>query len=243
MRQKIIILLITFIILLQSRIVAASTVVTDPGAYSYLTGIDKKEQEQLEFLKSLETYNISIDNSLTGNKQIGYGINNNFLLYDDYIALTLSPSKSDKPAVISKNLEIVYPAIKVKPSAELERRKYQQASLRASLIFSEMIISSSRQKISQITSLASDIDGTSKLKEAIDVNSRLLLEILLEARNTNFLLANLTKSIAAKEYSGGFVIGSEERDKAEDFFDGEGNLGSGISNPSGRSGKFTKLTR
>ena len=33
-----------------------------------------------------------------------------------------------------------------------------------------MIINSSKQKVSQITSLASDIDGTTKLKEGIDVN-------------------------------------------------------------------------
>lgn len=237
------ILLIINIIILQISSAKAASVVTDPGAYSYFSSIDEKMQEQLEFLQSLEDYNISIDNSLTGNKQIGYGINSNLLLYDDYLSLTLSPYKSDKPAIISKNLDIIFPALKVKQSSDLEKRKYQQSSLRASIIFAEMIISGSKQKISQITSLASDIDGTTKLKEGVDVNSRLLLEILTETRNTNLLLANLIKAMASKEYTGSLQIEAEEKDKAKDFLNGDGELGSGISNGSGRNGKFTKITR
>ena len=237
------ILSIIFIIILQISHASAASVVTDPGAYSYFSSIDEKLQEQLEFLQSLENYSISVDNSLTGNKQIGYGINSNLLLYDDYLALTLSPYKSDKPATISKNLDIIFPALRVKQSNDLEKKKYQQGALRSSIIFSEMIINSSKQKVSQITSLASDIDGTTKLKEGIDVNSRLLLEILTETRNTNLLLANLIKAIAAKEYVGSFKVEAEEKDKAKDFLNGEGDLGSGISNGSGRNGKFTKITR
>lgn len=234
---------ILLLLLLIPQAAVAATVVTDPGAYGYLTGIDEKEQEQLEFLQSLENYTISIDNNLSGNKQIGYGINNNLMLYDDYLTLTLPANKSDKPSTISKNLELIYPTVKVAKTKDFEKRKYQQSSLRATLLFSEMIINSSKQKVSQLTSLASDIDGTNKLKEAMDVNSRLLLEILAELRNTNLLLAQVTKSQAARDYSGIVEIDYDEKNKSEDLLKGEGSLGSSISNTSGKGGKFTKITK
>lgn len=232
-----------FIISAQSFSANAATVVTDPGNYGYLTGIDSKLQEELGFLQKLQDLDISINSNVSGNKQIGYGVNNNLLLYDDFLSLTLSPYKSDKPATISKNLDVVFPAAKVKQNNDLDKKKYQQSALRASIIFSEMVISSAKQKISQITSLASDIDGTSKLKEGVDVNSRVLLEILVEIRNTNLLLASLTKALASKEYLGNLTAETEEKDKTKDFLKGEGELGASISNSPGRNGKFTKLTR
>lgn len=262
MRTEKSVIIFCMIISFISSAAAQTMVVTDPGAYSYFTGLDKKIQEQLGFAQKIQDAELEIKRSLTGNKRIGYGINNSTILYEEFFQLRDRMSldfkqnnqSSDKPTAIAKNLDIIFPPLKVKipndknknkAEAEINKKTYHQNTLKASIIFAEMILSSSKIRVLQITSLANDIDGTTQIKEAIDVNNRLILELLLESRNTNLLLANLIKSQAAKDYEGSSVADYSEDDNGdvEDLMRGQGNLGSAITKPLNRGGKFTGLAK
>jgi len=240
--------LITFILVIILSVFSyaakASMVVTDPGTYSYLTGIDKKQQEQLQFLQSIQDSTLEIKSNINGNKRIGYGINNTQNFYNDWFSLPGSSQPNQTPINIIKNLDLTFLPVKIKVDNDFHRKNYQQNAAKLSMILSEMVISSAKQRSSEITALANEIDGATKLKESIDVNNRILLEILLETRNTNLLLATTIKANLAKDFVGSLTPDNSDsgKDKVKDFYEGKDDLSHSIKRSSG-SGRFSTLTR
>lgn len=257
--RKFHIILIAFTYVLNIKTAEAQTmVVTDPGAYTYFTGIDKKLQEELGFLQKIQDADLQIQSSVSGNKKMGYGVNSNTTAYDDFFqlrnAMSIDPNAqaSEKPTTIAKNLDLIFVPLKVKipnnPSSKTDntmaKKSYQQNSIKAAAIFSEMILSGSKSRVSQIKALANDIDGTSTLKEALDVENRLIIELLIEARNTNILLANMTKIMAAKDYEGSIIADytQEDENNVDDLIKGRSGLGVSMMRPS-KGGKFTTIAK
>jgi hypothetical protein len=243
---------------LSIQCLAQTTVVTDPGAYSYFNGLDKKSQEQIEFLQKIQDTELALKSSLEGNKRIGYGVNNSLSFYDDFFILKESDQKQniqlgDKPSAISKNLNLLFPIEKFKIPNDSNKSKneivfkkkaFQQQSIKSALIFAEMISNNTKYQLSQVSALAGDIDGTNTLKEALDVNNRLVLELLLEIRNTNLILANLVRLNAAEKFEGLTLPDyTEEEEDGKALMEGKGNLGGAITRGSGRGGKFSSMTR
>lgn len=239
--MKRLILSILMIFLTNTSLFAAM-VVTDPGTYTYLSGMDKKLQEQLSFSQKLQEVDLEIRNKLSGNKKVGYGINSNYNFFNDYFLLPSTTQKSEKISIILKSLESIYQPVTLKINDDLDKRKYQQNAIKSSLVLSEMIINSSKQRGIEISSLSAEVDNNNSIKEAIDVNNRILLELLLETRNSNLLLANLTRAMAAKEYVGEIITDPEKEEEVKDFYNGKSDLGNSIKKVPTR-GKFSTLSR
>jgi len=242
-----------------NSVLAQTMVVTDPGAYQYFNGLDKKAQEQLEFLQRIQDGDLAIKSTLSGNKRIGYGINSNMISYDEFFQIRnvmfagQANQTTDKPTAISKSLDLIFPPIKVKiPNVtsgkqdnSFVKKAWQQNNIKTSIIFAEMMLSSSKTRISQIASLANDIDSTTTVKEAMDVNSRLILELIVETRNVNLLLANLIKIQSSKDFEG-LVTPDYSQDgggDVEDLIRGRSALGASMSKSPLKSGKFTNNSK
>lgn len=236
-------LILAIIFIIVSHTAKASMVVTDPGTYSYLTGIDKKQQEQLQFLQSIQDSTLEIKSNINGNKRIGYGINNTQNFYNDWFSLPGSSQQNQTPINIIKNLDLTFLPVKIKVDNDFSRKNYQQNAAKLSMILSEMVISSAKQRSSEITALASEIDAATKLKESIDVNNRILLEILLETRNTNLLLATAIKANLSKDFVGSLMPDNQEPDKVKDFMEGTSDLGASMKRSGSKGGKFSSMTR
>lgn len=233
---------------------AQTTVVTDPGAYAYLGGIDKKLLESLEFLQEIQNLETSIKNSLSGNKKIGSGVNSSLINYDEFFLFSnnLPTKKSlgskDRAQLITRDLDVLFPAVKFQISEEknkaqeieLRKKKWQMDNIKLSLIFSEMILNTSRNRISQITALGNDVDSTTSIKEAMDVNNRLILELLMETRNLNLLLAHQLRLQSGKDFQGDIV--ADYKPSLSQELRGSGSLGEVISKTT-KSSKFTDLAR
>ncbi len=249
-------LILSFFVISSSAL-AQTVVVTDPGAYTYLNGLDKKLQEQLEFSQKVYDSNLAINSSLSGNKKSAYGINNNLISYEEYFqikASALAEAKisqaAEKPDQISRQIDVTFPYFKVsisssdsKESADITKKTYRAVSAKTTLVFAEMILNTSKNRVNQIRSLANDIDSTSTTKEAIDLNNRLLLEIITEVRNNNILLANYIKSQTSNSYEGpittSYLANPDNSREVDDLFSGRSSLGSSLMRPS-EGGKFSK---
>ena len=250
-------ILILVFVVFSSSALAQVTVVTDPGAYAYFNGLDRKLQEQLEFSQKIYDSNLSINSVLTGNKKSAYGINNNLISYEEYFQIKTSAlaeakisQPAEKPEQISRQLDVTFPYFKVsisssdsKESADIIKKTYRAVSAKTTLVFAEMILNTSKTRINQIRSLANDIDATSTTKEAVDLNNRLLLEIITEVRNNNILLANYIKSQTANTYEGpittSYSANPDNSREVDDLFSGRSSLGSSLMRPS-EGGKFSK---
>jgi len=250
-------LLTSLFVIISSRIFAQTIVVTDPGAYTYFNGLDKKLQEQLEFSQAIQDANLSINSALSGNKKSAYGINSGMISYDDYFQIRSSAlieaklnQPAEKPDQISRQLDITFPYLRVsvssdqKDSVEAAKKSFRAASKKSSLVFADMILNTSKTRVSQIRTLANDIDSTSTTKEAMDLNNRLLLEIITEIRNTNILLANYIKSEVSESYDGSVTTtysGNSNISKdVSDLLKGTSELGSSMMRPS-KGGKFSNM--
>lgn len=235
-------LLVVIIVCFISEQSRATMVVTDPGAYNYLNSLDKKSQDQLGFLQKLQEINLDIKNNTSGNKKVGYGINNRYSLFTDFFLLQDNQRKSDRLPVVTRFLESTYPVVTLKNSDDIEKKKYQQGNIKSLLILSEMMVNNAKQRGVEISSLSTDVDSSSNIKEALDVNNRLLLELLLELRNTNLLLATTARATASRDFGGDILIDGEKEAEVKDLFNGQGDV-SNIIRKTTKGGKFTTQTR
>lgn len=252
-------ILFLFLLLLPQLAEAQTIVVTDPGAYTYLNGLDKKLQEQVQFLQKVQDVSLSTNSALTGNKKSAYGINTNMISYDEYFQIKSAalseariPQPAEKPEQISRQIDVTFPYLKVtaptasdsKEAADIIKNTFRALAAKHALVFADMILNTSKTRIYQIRSLANDIDSTATTKEAIDLNNRLLLEIITEIRNTNLLLANYIKSQTANSYEGQisavYSPNSNTAKNVDDLFAGRSALGSSMMRPS-KGGKFSSV--
>lgn len=228
-----ILVLSIFIIAFCNQVKAAGLIVSDPGTYNYLSGIDKKAQQQIEFSQKLQESTLITKESLTGNKKIGYGINNSKSLFSDYFVLS-DNNFGEKAVNVSRNLDLAM-------SDEQVKRDYQQKNLKSSLILSELIINTAKSRGAEILSLSSASDSSDRTKEAIDIQNRILLEILLEVRNTNLILANLLKNQSSQNYIGNPEDLKKRESEVSDYFSGKNGLSRKLFNKN-TSGTFSRMS-
>jgi hypothetical protein len=115
--------------------------------------------------------------------------------------LKLDPAK---PADISKRLEKAFPA-KEEKDGELSspiRDHYQQAAMRDSLVAAEATINGAKTRQAQAEKAIYTVDATQTQKDALDVNNRLLSEVLLEMQRNNLLVAHLVRAQTSLYYTG-----------------------------------------
>jgi hypothetical protein len=248
--------LIIIFAILPISVNAQTMVVQDPGAYAYLNGLDKKSQEQLEFLQAIQEVDLVIKSALTGNKKMGNGINSSLLAYNDYFILSNNFGSrrgvglKEAPQAIMKDIDLVFSpkSIKVSPNhnnkieeAYFNKERWVSDNIKAGLIISEMILNSSKSRIPQITNFGNDIDTTTTLKEAVDFNNRLVLELILEIRNANLLLANMLRSQNSRSYEGN-VVADYSKDDLDKFMSSDSVLGRNTSRTV-KDSKFTHFAR
>jgi len=80
--------------------------------------------------------------------------------------------------------------------------KFHGDSAQAAIELSQAVIAKAPEKIEMIQNTARQADSNQTLKEAVDVNNHLLVQMLVAQNETNQLLAQLTRSMASKNYRG-----------------------------------------
>ena len=82
------------------------------------------------------------------------------------------------------------------------RANYSKRSMKGAIVHAEQSINEVQTSLEKIQDLAAQADSTQTMKDAQDVNNRLLLEILATQNKIVVLLAQLTRVEALAQYSG-----------------------------------------
>ncbi len=105
------------------------------------------------------------------------------------------------------------------------RRKYHSDSLMSALQLSEIVINNVEENLDRISNSASSADTSNNIKEALDVNNSLLVQVVASLNQTNQLLAHLVRIQSAKDFRGEYDSAEKlERTHAE-------QVRTSISNP------------
>ena len=80
--------------------------------------------------------------------------------------------------------------------------KYHGDSLKSALQISESTINSFPRSVEEVSVLTQSSDSTQSIKEAADVQNRVLVEILIQQQKNNMLLAQLVRAIASEKFRG-----------------------------------------
>lgn len=81
-------------------------------------------------------------------------------------------------------------------------RKYRNDSLESALQISEVVINSATESINRVNNAASIADSNQTLKEALDANNHLLVQIAMSLEQATQLLAHLVRTQAAANFEG-----------------------------------------
>ena len=203
---------------------AAAMVVSDPVAQQTLGDIYEKNLQASEKLTAIELFTSKMNDNteqiyttLAGNREYCSAVTNSSIFYHDYFKLNNEnlpnlKNSSNPSRQILNFLGSVYEQVKIpsEDSQKYQKQQYQQACVKSSLILSERVIKNISQRNTEISGLADESDSTINLKEAMDMNNRLLLEILVELRNNNLLLASSLRSKSSVDFKGDLIITASE---------------------------------
>jgi len=105
---------------------------------------------------------------------------------------------------ISQLLNNIYPSVE-NPNANIYEpliTKYKADSYKSALELSEFFLNNAPKEVEDMSKIASDMENTQNVKEAMDVNNRLLSEVLFTLQKQNQLLAQLVRTESASKYEG-----------------------------------------
>jgi len=105
---------------------------------------------------------------------------------------------------ISQLLNNIYPS-KENPNANIYEpliTKYKADSYKSALELSEFFLNNAPKEVEDMSKVVTDIENTQNVKEAMDVNNRLLSEVLFTLQKQNQLLAQLVRTESASKYEG-----------------------------------------
>lgn len=193
---------------------AYSLVVSDPGSYSRMAQQIQEAKELVKNAEAMVQQAQDIKNNLSGNLKRGRGIEDIIRSYKDDLE-GMIPSlyhklPEDIQNQISKELsnkldeKIIYQKIDAELSdlTKDQRDDYRQKVLKRALLMSETTSKDMEASLNKMESLAFEIDQTQSMKDAMDLNNRLMHEMLLNQTKMVNLLAELTKAEATMNYQG-----------------------------------------
>lgn len=195
---------------------ALSLVVSDPGVYARMATELKELKKHFEVLKQQLEKAKEIQEAVTGNLKRGAPIIEDLKELQD-IAEGLTKGAVNLPNVDLedydlKNIEDLKDVIEKVYEREgdifdqgqnsQQRKDYQQRTVKGALESSEIIIAKTDDRLEKIGSLVNAIDSTESLKDAVDLNNRLLGEILMVQQQLLLLQSQYVRANTAMNYRG-----------------------------------------
>ncbi|MBT4989367.1 MAG: hypothetical protein HOM96_02365 [Rickettsiales bacterium] len=192
-----------------------------------------------QLVKTVSNLDAAVD-SLTGNLVRGFGMDvimeqlkNNMLSstmgasvlkHSSIQGLDLKTTKGN-----AQMLDLIFSNNKFgSSSTEPLRKQYRQRSYKSALETAETHVNNAADRIDQVASIVSLIDVTQTQKDAIDVNNRLMAEMLVEVQKTNLLLAQIVRVNSSTFYHGASNTTIEQTeslvDKAAKSLDRDPNI-------------------
>ena len=235
-----------FIMFIASSLIHAQAfalVVSDPGAYTRMAQQIQEAQKIYTEAKRQVAEMQRIYKNLSGNLGRGKGsirdIRRIKSILEDVLPafydLTLPDgTKLDKRSTedIVKGIDNIFISSGKHPTeaglTEEQKRVYRQRALKASLAYSESLLSDTTDSLEKLETLAAQIDETETLKDAQDLTNRYLQELLTGQTKVILLLAQMSRAEAALSYKG---VGNEEQGTlknvgGEEYLDMLGKKGS-----------------
>ena len=80
------------------------------------------------------------------------------------------------------------------------QRAYRQRSAKNALEAAEVALAKSPDRVKQVTREVMKTNESTAIKDSIDINNRLIGEVLVEMQQLNMLLAQLVRVTAAKDF-------------------------------------------
>ena len=192
----------------------AGVVVSDPGSYA------RQAQELQQLQEHLKTLNEQLEaakktqDAITGNYKRAKNLLRDIDRYAEKLkdatrAVTNLKNLDLKDLDLSNILDArdyideIYKdgdTILQRSQTQGQRNVYKLKSSKAALENSEVIINSQEERLNKIQTLADEIDSTEELKDSIDVNNRLLAELLLSQQELLNLQAQNIRAEQAANY-------------------------------------------
>lgn len=219
-----------------------------------LTNTTSNTLKSLEFL-SMQTQQLDRQlESITGNLNLSSPLLTDIQnVLDNYASLTTAlPSKTvNGKAVDNKETEGIKVLLKDITSDHSDRRadvyeplrqKYVADSQHAALTLSEFVINNGADNIKAISEDVKNADSNQRLKEAIDVNNKILLQLATTQQQQTQLLAHLLRSMISKDFRGTYPTAKKRaKSRMEDVQDSfNGDKINFIKTPFSRSDSFTR---
>jgi len=189
-------------------------VVSDPGQYARMATELNELKKHFEALKDQLEELEDLNSSLSGNLKIGSGMGRDLakllglsenmtkglhslphMELDDYDLENIEDTQKVLDKVYTKEESIL-----AATQTEKQRKDYRQRSIRAALEGSESLIALQQERFKKINELADEIDNTETVKEAIDLNNRLLGEILMVQQTALLLQAQYVRAEQSLKY-------------------------------------------
>jgi len=190
-------------------------VVSDPGQYARMATQLNELKKHFEALKDQLEELEDLNSSLSGNLKIGSGMGRDLakllglsenmtkglhslphMELDDYDLENIEDTQKVLDQVYTKEESIL-----AATQTETQRKEYRQRAIRAALEGSEALIALQQERFKKINELADEIDNTETVKEAIDLNNRLLGEILMVQQTALLLQAQYVRAEQSLKYS------------------------------------------
>lgn len=214
---------------ISTEVFSFGSVVSDPGSYSYYgTQIEKAvrqiEVAQQQYKQAIETYNetVNIGNQLTGNLQRAKRQYEKLKeMQEQAVASgkrTLQFTKEkletlgDLPKLylqIDASIEDSFGEEQQDRndwvSVEQEKRAKKQKAYKQAVIDSEVAKSKVNLQMKDLEDLTLATNTSSSLKDALDVNNSVLLQMVENQQELIMLLSTISKNIAMASYDGGDV--------------------------------------
>ena len=205
-------LTILTLLLISSK--AHAVLCTDLETHSKLAGIDRQLEKQSSLLTASEELLSDIKQAVEDNLQQTSAILSNNSFNSDLSDIKIRDLTPDpKLQMISQRLKQQYPDqdvpisendIKISHDKIIKAQQSQikQAELQQSIIYSSHLLNNSQTRKQEIENLILEADQKNNSKQSVDFGNKVLLEILIELRNNNLLLASLVRNQAKQEYKG-----------------------------------------
>jgi hypothetical protein len=193
---------------------AKSLVVSDPGSYARMAQSLQTLKEQITVMKEQFTELQNINSAVTGNLKRGKGIFRDLgklrdlsskmtksvhslphMDLDDYDLQNIEDLQDALDQIYVNETDVLK-----RGQTEQQRKQYQQRSIRSALEGAEVLISLQDERLNKIEELASEIDNTETLKDAMDLNNRLLGELLLVQQQALLINAQYIRAEQAVNY-------------------------------------------
>lgn len=223
---KILILMASFLVFATSSF-GFGGVVTDPVSYGYFaeqitaageqlkktTDVLNKAKEQVENLKVVQNKVQGVGNQLKGHYDRAKGLVDKVKGVREKLEKT--PTTLQGQYAKWKNLDFIDPQKALEEFFEdprannanlykaLDRRyEVRQMALKNSIMNAEVLLQAAPGRMKVIEGLSGQIDGTENVKDAADLNNRIMIEMWTAVEEIKMLLAHLAEAQGLMNFSG-----------------------------------------